>query len=92
MPPASSLETLFAFDIKQGYGDDWVWTAQIKAFKDGSLGSSTALLYEPYEHLPGYYGLDCMPNDQLVEFVARSVQAGYGVVFMLLVIRRLPVP
>jgi predicted amidohydrolase YtcJ len=79
MPPASSLETLFAFDIKQGYGDDWVWTAQIKAFKDGSLGSSTALLYEPYEHLPGYYGLDCMPNDQLVEFVARSVQAGYGV-------------
>ncbi len=79
MPPAASLDALHAFDIQQGYGDNWVWTAQIKTFKDGSLGSSTALLYEPYEHLPDFCGLECITDDELHKLVARSVEAGYGV-------------
>lgn len=79
MPPVNILDQLSNFGIKQGYGDDWVWTAQIKMFKDGALGSSTAHLYEPYEHLPGYCGLETMTNEETRENVRLSVEAGYGV-------------
>ena len=78
MPPVSALSVLSALDIRQGFGDDWVWTAQIKMFKDGSLGSSTALLFEPYEHLPGYYGVEVTSDRDLERDVRRCVEAGYG--------------
>jgi len=79
MPPVTSLPLLKSFGIRQGFGDDWVWMGQVKMFKDGSLGSSTALLFEPYEHIQGYYGLEVMPQDVLIENVRKCVDAGYGV-------------
>jgi len=78
MPPISALSVLSAFEIGQGYGDDWVWTAQIKMFKDGSLGSSTALLFEPYEHIPGYCGVEVTSDEELMENVRKCIEAGYG--------------
>lgn len=79
MPPVEVLRRLDDLGLRQGYGDDWVWMAQVKMFKDGALGSSTAHLYEPYEHLPGYCGLEIMTNDEAKENVRRSIEAGYGV-------------
>ena len=79
MPPIADLRYLSSLGIHQGYGDDWVWTAQVKMFKDGALGSSTALLFEPYEHLPGYCGLDVMPLPEMTEKVGECIRAGYGV-------------
>ncbi|HET9726449.1 MAG TPA: amidohydrolase family protein, partial [Gemmatimonadales bacterium] len=35
-----------------GRGDDWVWIGGVKGFMDGSLGSTTALFYEPYDDDP----------------------------------------
>lgn len=79
MPPVSEVPYLESMGIQQGYGDDWVWTAQIKMFKDGSLGSSTAYLYEPYEGMPDYFGLEVMTDEELRMHVRASVEAGYGV-------------
>ena len=35
-----------------GRGDDWVWIGGVKGYMDGSLGSTTALFYEPYNDDP----------------------------------------
>lgn len=79
MPSLGILPYLESFGIPQGYGDDWVWTAQVKMFKDGSLGSSTAHLFEAYEGIPGYVGLETMTDQETGDAVRRCAQAGYGV-------------
>jgi len=79
MPAISELTRLACMGIAQGYGDDWAWMAQVKMFKDGSLGSSTAYLYEPYEGMPDYFGLEVMTDEEIKSQVRACVEAGYGV-------------
>ena len=40
-----------------GRGDDWVWIGGVKGYMDGSLGSRTALFYEPYLDDPKTRGM-----------------------------------
>ncbi len=47
--PQEELEELIKSKIKSNYGDDWLSIAGVKFFTDGSLGSQTAALKEPYE-------------------------------------------
>lgn len=42
---------------KEGKGDDWLKLGGLKAFMDGSLGSTTALFFEPYNDAPNTSGL-----------------------------------
>ena len=37
-------------------GDDWVWIGGVKGYVDGSLGSTTALFYSPYNDDPSTTG------------------------------------
>ena len=46
-------------------GDDWLRLAGVKGFMDGSLGSTTALFYEPYNDDPGTSGCSMTPEDSL---------------------------
>jgi predicted amidohydrolase YtcJ len=48
-----------------GRGDDWVWIGGVKAYMDGSLGSRTALFYQPYADDPATAGLLRTPEDSL---------------------------
>jgi predicted amidohydrolase YtcJ len=43
--------------ITQGFGSEWVRTGALKGYADGSLGSATALFYEPYNDDPSTSGL-----------------------------------
>ncbi len=79
MPPIADMPLVESFGLRQGYGDDWVWTAQVKMFKDGSLGASTALMFEPYDHRPDTAGLEVLTNEELEAHVRRCIAAGYGV-------------
>ena len=78
MPPIADFHHIASLGVPQGYGDEWVWTAQVKMFKDGALGSSSALLFEPYEHINSV-GLDVMPVPELRRAVGECVRAGYGI-------------
>ena len=78
VPPVAVLPSLESMGIVQGYGDDWVWTGQIKMLKDGSLGSSTAYLYEPYEGKPDCFGLEVLTDEEIRMSIQASVEAGYG--------------
>src|ERR1051325_7545087 len=50
---------------RQGAGDDWLRLGGLKAFMDGSLGSTTALFFEPFTDAPNTPGL--MADDNIPE-------------------------
>lgn len=63
-----------------GPGDDWIRTAGVKGFVDGSLGSTTALLFEPYRDAPDTRGLFVTPEDSLRRWIGAADSAGIQVV------------
>ena len=63
-----------------GPGDDWIRTAGAKGFVDGSLGSTTALMSEPYRDAPGTRGLFVTPEDSLRQWIGAADSAGLQVV------------
>jgi predicted amidohydrolase YtcJ len=63
-----------------GRGDDRVWIGGVKGYMDGSLGSTTALFYEPYEDDPGTSGVLTTPEDSMRAWVGAADSAGLQVV------------
>jgi predicted amidohydrolase YtcJ len=49
MIPAANLEHALALGLRGGLGDEWLRLGGIKIFADGSLGSRTAWMLEPFE-------------------------------------------
>lgn len=67
---------------RHGAGDAWLKLAGFKAYADGSLGSSTALFFEPYADLPTTSGLladDFFPEGTFERRVAAADRAGLQV-------------
>jgi predicted amidohydrolase YtcJ len=48
-PPVASLPALIRAGERSGMGSDWLTLGGVKMFLDGSLGSRTAWMLEPYE-------------------------------------------
>jgi predicted amidohydrolase YtcJ len=63
-----------------GPGDDWIRVAGVKGFVDGSLGSTTALFFEPYSDDPTTSGLMVTPEDSLRRWIGAADSAGLQVV------------
>lgn len=63
-----------------GPGDGWIRLAGVKGFVDGSLGSTTALFFDPYLDEPGTAGLLVTPEVELREQVGAADSAGLQVV------------
>jgi hypothetical protein len=63
-----------------GAGDDWIRTAGVKGYVDGSLGSGTALFFEPYADDPSTFGLLVTPEDSLRRWIGAADSAGLQVV------------
>ena len=49
----STWERMRDFTQADGRGDDWLRWGALKGFVDGSLGSTTAWFYDPYDDEPG---------------------------------------
>ena len=64
----------------EGPGDDWLRAAGVKGFVDGSLGSTTALFYEPYNDAPRTAGLLVTPEDSLRAWIGGADSAGLQIV------------
>jgi len=78
-PAHELLEPATRLGVMSGFGDDWVKIAGVKLFADGSLGSLTALMLEPYEGTADNFGVAVTPPEQLRAWVEEASRAGLAV-------------
>ncbi|MFO7588924.1 MAG: amidohydrolase [Gemmatimonadota bacterium] len=77
--PLAGWERLAAHVRAAGTGDDWLSWGGLKGFVDGSLGSSTALFFDPYEDDPSQRGLRVTELEVLAAQVRSADAAGLQV-------------
>lgn len=77
--PLDSWEQVADTIAALGRGDDWVWIGGVKGYMDGSLGSTTALLYKPYLDDPKTSGVLRTPEKSLREWIGAADSAGLQV-------------
>jgi predicted amidohydrolase YtcJ len=77
--PLVAWRTLAELGVTANFGDLWLMLGALKDFIDGSLGSSTAKMYEPYVNEPNNTGLYVRPRDKLLEDIRAADQAGLAV-------------
>jgi predicted amidohydrolase YtcJ len=79
--PIYSIDHVIATGIETGIGDDWIRIGGLKAFADGSLGSSTALFFSPYEGQPAMFGLasDILLDGRLEKWILQADRFGLQV-------------
>jgi predicted amidohydrolase YtcJ len=80
---AHNLPLLEALGLSASLGDDRLQLGHVKIFSDGTLGSRTALMLEPF--LPGPFdhhencGLELTPQAQIRDELRRSIEIGFPV-------------
>jgi predicted amidohydrolase YtcJ len=77
-----SWEVLGKTGVRAAFGDPWLRLGGLKGFADGSLGSSTALFFEPYRDAPNTRGLlfdQMLPEGIMLQRVAAADQRGLQV-------------
>ena len=71
---------LITSDPKVGRGDEWLSLGGFKGYADGSLGSSTAIFFEPYADAPetsGLFASDMFPEGELERRITAADAAGF---------------
>lgn len=74
---AEHLAEAAALGLQPGFGDERLWIGHLKAFADGTMGSRTARMIEPFEGEPDNYGLSVTPADALWEIAIQANRAGF---------------
>jgi hypothetical protein len=74
---AEHLAEAAALGLQPGFGDEWLWIGHLKAFADGTMGSRTARMIEPFEGEPDNYGLPVTPADTLWEIAVQANRASF---------------
>jgi predicted amidohydrolase YtcJ len=77
--PLAEWKQLVQLGVERGLGNDWVKIGGLKGFADGSLGSSTAKMFEPFINEPGSTGVFVTPLDKLREYILEADKAGLSV-------------
>ncbi len=76
--PLYQWQNLANTGVKVPFGDEWIRIGSLKSFMDGSLGSSTALFFEPFTSDPGTRGLamDIVSDGRFEEWAIGADKAG----------------
>ncbi len=77
--PIESARELTGPGVEAGFGGDWLTVGGVKGFMDGSLGSSTAKMYEPYLNEPGSTGVFVTPRGRMLEMIRECDRGGLSV-------------
>ena len=78
--PLATWERLRDTVAARGHGDDWLRIGTLKGFADGSLGSHTALMLEPYTDVPTDTGLAVTRREDLYAWTKGADAAGLQVI------------
>ena len=76
--PASALERPAGDLPRSGEGDEWFRWGAVKLFADGTLGSLTAAMLEPYDGT-NERGMDLLSPKELAELTARAFGRGLSI-------------
>ncbi len=74
-PPMAEADTIIQDRKRSGAGDEWLRLGGLKYFVDGSLGSQTAEMFEPYEIL-GHTGISILGEAELSERLLHAARHG----------------
>ncbi|MBI1881914.1 MAG: amidohydrolase [Chloroflexi bacterium] len=74
---AERLAEAAALGLQPGFGDERLWIGHLKAFADGTMGSRTAWMIEPFEGEPDNYGLAVTSTKVLWELATQANRAGF---------------
>jgi hypothetical protein len=77
--PLSDWQRLAGIGVEHSMGGDFLKIGGLKGFADGSLGSTTALFFDPYLDAPDTSGLpatDMIPETKMLERIAGADAAG----------------
>jgi predicted amidohydrolase YtcJ len=80
--PLSEWKRLAGVGVRAGFGNEKLKIGALKGFADGSLGSTTALFFEPYTDAPHTRGLpsdEMIPESRMLENIVGADAAGLQV-------------
>ena len=77
--PIAAWKELADLGAEANFGNEWVTIGGVKGFADGSLGSSTAKMFEPFVNEPGSTGVFVTPPGKLREYILGADKAGLSV-------------
>ncbi len=81
--PLEQWEAPARAGILAGFGNEWVRTGALKGYADGSLGSTTAWFFEPYDDAPETSGLPAsmmFPEGNMQKMALGADRAGLQLV------------
>jgi predicted amidohydrolase YtcJ len=79
MLPRENLDAAIALGLRTGYGDAWLRLGHLKLFSDGSLGTRTADMLEPYVGEGTHRGMETLDSATLMDLTERASRAGIAV-------------
>lgn len=74
LPDKDTLLRFLAQGYRTGWGDEWFRIGPLKLIGDGSLGSRTALMHEPYADDPSTCGIATYSQEALNELISLAHQ------------------
>jgi predicted amidohydrolase YtcJ len=77
--PIAAQKELAAAGVRADFGNDFLRIGGLKGFMDGSLGSSTAKMFEPFEGEPKNTGVWVTPPDRMRSLIRSADAAGLNV-------------
>jgi len=77
--PVEEMDQCLKLGLKQGQGDEFLKIGFLKTFIDGTLGSGTALMFEPFADAPGQSGLPQYSETEFYELIDRAYAHGFQV-------------
>jgi len=75
--PEDNLDDAIRSGLRTGFGNDWLRVGAVKIFADGTLGSQTASMIEPFESQLQNTGIAIHSRDELMHLVGRAVAGGF---------------
>jgi len=76
---SSRLKEYLALGKKYPREGNWIRFGYLKAFIDGTIGSGTALMFEPFNDNPATSGLAMMPYEEFEKMVVAADKYGFQI-------------
>jgi len=78
MIPRENLDEAIKVGLRSGFGNEYLRIGNLKIFSDGTLGSQTAEMLEPFIGQPQNRGIAAITQQELEDLVGRAADAGIG--------------